>query len=193
MTMIKPEEFAGLPTAEELCKLANSLFPDLSGIPENAGTPFEPEVCAENKYAPKDNFDWEHPFAYGGARTDDWLKGVEAVSDPTKDYLQDASRAETVVEPKTVSYSPAVLSKDQARQRERSVYAPTSLGGDGIPGKGTGKIAGTTRNDSIIIGSKTLAQIREDFPILSEKINGNPLVWLDNGATTQRPRAVSID
>jgi cysteine desulfurase/selenocysteine lyase len=45
-------------------------------------------------------------------------------------------------------------------------------------------------NDSIVIGSKTLAQIRSDFPILSETINGNPLVWLDNGATTQRPRAV---
>lgn len=40
------------------------------------------------------------------------------------------------------------------------------------------------------IGSKTLAQIRADFPILSEEINGNKLVWLDNGATTQRPKAV---
>jgi cysteine desulfurase / selenocysteine lyase len=32
--------------------------------------------------------------------------------------------------------------------------------------------------------------IRRDFPILSEKINGRPLVWLDNGATTQKPQAV---
>ncbi len=57
---------------------------------------------------------------------------------------------------------------------------------------GDGKKAerGTSRNDSIRIGSKTLAQIRDDFPILSERINGNPLVWLDNGATTQRPRQV---
>lgn len=32
--------------------------------------------------------------------------------------------------------------------------------------------------------------IRRDFPILSEKINGRPLVWLDNGATTQKPQVV---
>lgn len=32
--------------------------------------------------------------------------------------------------------------------------------------------------------------IRHDFPILRERINGRPLVWFDNGATTQKPRAV---
>lgn len=32
--------------------------------------------------------------------------------------------------------------------------------------------------------------IRRDFPILEERINGRPLVWLDNAATTQKPRAV---
>jgi len=33
-------------------------------------------------------------------------------------------------------------------------------------------------------------QIRSDFPILSEKIYGKPLVYLDNAATTQKPRCV---
>jgi cysteine desulfurase/selenocysteine lyase len=32
--------------------------------------------------------------------------------------------------------------------------------------------------------------IRRDFPILAERVNGRPLVWLDNAATTQKPRAV---
>jgi cysteine desulfurase/selenocysteine lyase len=32
--------------------------------------------------------------------------------------------------------------------------------------------------------------IRRDFPILQEFVNGRPLVWLDNAATTQKPRAV---
>ncbi len=32
--------------------------------------------------------------------------------------------------------------------------------------------------------------IRADFPILSEKIDGNALVWLDNAATTQKPKCV---
>jgi cysteine desulfurase/selenocysteine lyase len=33
-------------------------------------------------------------------------------------------------------------------------------------------------------------QIRRDFPILQERVHGKPLIWLDNAATTQKPRAV---
>ncbi|MEX2588336.1 MAG: cysteine desulfurase [Actinomycetota bacterium] len=33
--------------------------------------------------------------------------------------------------------------------------------------------------------------IREDFPVLNQQVNGHPLVYLDNGATSQRPRAVT--
>ncbi len=32
--------------------------------------------------------------------------------------------------------------------------------------------------------------VRRDFPILAEKIHGRPLIWFDNGATTQKPQAV---
>lgn len=31
---------------------------------------------------------------------------------------------------------------------------------------------------------------RKDFPILQRLVNGHPLVWLDNAATTQKPRQV---
>ncbi len=33
-------------------------------------------------------------------------------------------------------------------------------------------------------------KIREDFPILKRKVNGHPLVYLDNAATSQKPQAV---
>ncbi|MBO4430724.1 MAG: cysteine desulfurase [Bacteroidaceae bacterium] len=33
-------------------------------------------------------------------------------------------------------------------------------------------------------------RVREDFPILAREIYGRPLVYLDNGATTQKPRQV---
>jgi cysteine desulfurase/selenocysteine lyase len=32
--------------------------------------------------------------------------------------------------------------------------------------------------------------IRRDFPILRQKVNGKPLIWFDNAATTQKPQAV---
>jgi cysteine desulfurase/selenocysteine lyase len=34
------------------------------------------------------------------------------------------------------------------------------------------------------------AAVRRDFPILSQRIGGRPLVYFDNAATTQKPRAV---
>src|SRR5215210_7939955 len=35
-----------------------------------------------------------------------------------------------------------------------------------------------------------VARIRSDFPVLTRRINGHRLVYLDNGATTQKPRQV---
>jgi cysteine desulfurase/selenocysteine lyase len=32
--------------------------------------------------------------------------------------------------------------------------------------------------------------VRRDFPILRERVNGRPLAWFDNAATTQKPQAV---
>ena len=34
------------------------------------------------------------------------------------------------------------------------------------------------------------ATVREDFPALAQEVNGHPLVYFDNAATTQKPRAV---
>jgi cysteine desulfurase / selenocysteine lyase len=35
-----------------------------------------------------------------------------------------------------------------------------------------------------------IQKIRADFPILSQKVNGRPLVYFDNGATSQKPKVV---
>lgn len=43
----------------------------------------------------------------------------------------------------------------------------------------------------ILTQEKTLAaQVRPDFPILHQQVNGKPLVYLDNAATSQKPIAV---
>ena len=33
-------------------------------------------------------------------------------------------------------------------------------------------------------------RLRDDFPILSRQIHGKPLVYLDNGASAQKPQVV---
>ncbi|GAN71736.1 cysteine desulfurase [Acetobacter syzygii] len=40
------------------------------------------------------------------------------------------------------------------------------------------------------VGGYDLSSIQADFPILHQRVNGHKLIWLDNAATTQKPRAV---
>ncbi|MDR1981920.1 MAG: cysteine desulfurase [Tannerellaceae bacterium] len=45
-------------------------------------------------------------------------------------------------------------------------------------------------DDSVTPGIFNPDIIRSDFPILHQKVNGKPLIWFDNAATTQKPKAV---
>ncbi len=40
------------------------------------------------------------------------------------------------------------------------------------------------------IADLDLASLRKEFPVLDQEVNGHPLVYLDNAATTQKPKAV---
>ena len=39
-------------------------------------------------------------------------------------------------------------------------------------------------------GSYDVDRVREDFPILGPQVHGKPLVYLDNAASAQKPKAV---
>ncbi len=82
-------------------------------------------------------------------------------------------------------YSPRVISQAQADE----ITPPSASEGRGGAAESAQGVE-PLPSDRTVIGSKTLGQIRADFPILAERIHGNRLVWLDNGATTQRPRQV---
>ena len=112
--------------------------------------------------------------------------------------LEDHTAAYTYAEPErkqTVGYSPRVISQHQADSDAEIQARTTANDNNVISHKDNGgvkadAVGGQKNNSQIVIGTKTLEQIRRDFPILSEKVNGNPLIWLDNGATTQRPKQV---
>lgn len=71
--------------------------------------------------------------------------------------------------------------------KDIGVGAPSSAGGIGVPGQ-TGP--GLHSEFASARPPFDVNAIRRDFPILSEHVNGRPLVWLDNAATTQKPKAV---
>jgi cysteine desulfurase/selenocysteine lyase len=78
------------------------------------------------------------------------------------------------------SYTPSVVSETES---ENGNIIQTSVSESAHPQP-------TEKSTGITVGSKSLDDIRKDFPILSEKVNGHALIWFDNGATTQRPKAV---
>ena len=51
-------------------------------------------------------------------------------------------------------------------------------------------IATTARNERAAAPAFDVESIRADFPILSRKVNGKPLLYADNAATTQKPMVV---
>src|ERR1700759_4492941 len=45
--------------------------------------------------------------------------------------------------------------------------------------------------DTTIVPKKIdWAKLREDFPILNQSVHGHPLIYFDNAASSQKPRAV---
>ena len=51
-------------------------------------------------------------------------------------------------------------------------------------------MAVTVKTPTVRASPLDVARIRKDFPILERKVHGKPLVYLDNAATTQKPRMV---
>ena len=45
-------------------------------------------------------------------------------------------------------------------------------------------------HETINLLQRNIQEIRLGFPVLHQEINGNPLIYLDNAATTQKPESV---
>ncbi len=176
-----------LPTEAELETLANSLFPDfdaeaceqgIDALIENGDTAVIDRALSKAAQQFGGYGDYEklaNDLTYGtGAETPESGYAAKAFS-----YGRQAENYSPVNENAFAApaggFSPSVMSEEQAKD-----HVPKNTSAKSVP----------QDNSGIIVGTKTLEQIRNDFPILNEKINGYDLVWLDNGATTQRPQAV---
>ena len=51
-------------------------------------------------------------------------------------------------------------------------------------------MAVTVKNPIVKTSPLDVARIRKDFPILAQTVRGKPLVYLDNAATSQKPKQV---
>ena len=79
-----------------------------------------------------------------------------------------------------------------SRLRSQQQAAPTGLVSPGLESIAAGFQRAGLHIPQQVAGARVfdVGQIRSDFPILHQQVHGNPLVWLDNAATTQKPRCV---
>ncbi len=80
------------------------------------------------------------------------------------------------------------LYSNQLNSRNDSPFSIKPFGRGGW-GENKDQLPGLA-SKSGIAGQFDVNQIKKDFPILQETVNGHPLVWLDNAATTQKPKQV---
>ncbi|MBQ8356273.1 MAG: cysteine desulfurase [Clostridia bacterium] len=210
--------YPGLPSESELEALANQLYPDLDASPfqpEVCADGIE-KLVATGDTGVIDHAAKKAAQAFRVQDLEDILGDPErelqydALSHVAAEYpvltdvggayraLEDHTAAYAYAEPersRSTGYAPRVISQQQADADAKVQARTTADDHNVIPekdreGSDPKAVGGQKNNSQIVIGTKTLEQIRRDFPILQETVNGHPLIWLDNGATTQRPRQV---
>ena len=178
---------AGLPTEDELLALAGAQeshhapAPAL-GHPWPSAGEFEPKVCANGINDLLTRGD-AHIVDYAAGKTESAVRGIQLTDADYVGLIDDVLARDNPVAPVaeaeahkvSVGYQPSVISLKVAETGTLKEVVKTSP---------------FAKTSGIVVGTKSLEDIRRDFPILSEKVNGHDLVWLDNGATTQRPQAV---
>lgn len=89
--------------------------------------------------------------------------------------------------------SPTSKSKSSEYPGHAGAHSPEAYyflpAGAQAPSRGHGGV-GAAAFGKTIPSAFDVEAVRQDFPALRQRVNGRPLVWLDNAATTHKPRAV---
>ena len=190
------EGAAALPDAATLTRMANALFAALPGsqaavseaadagvatpganaTPDSPVVPMPPAAAASSPASPF------YFLEYAGS-------GWDTLADPAAQTLNNLAALTAQSAALPLSFAPGALPAPAAALPGR-LPAPAGTPNfyfieSALPKADVGALQGIGQHPPF-----NVAAIRRDFPILSERINGRPLVWLDNAATTQKPQAV---
>ena len=203
LTGILPNDF-GLPGIAELQQLLVSRTPSGSHLPGTVDTSATPAIPSSLNTA-------EELTNSGKADTAGISPQVFATQLQTL-FAADPSAANSVAKNATPTYdlpgfdpsliaglSPEVYGLPGEAELQK-LFAPLSVQTGGAPTGETGSSfyfldeLETGGFNAQALGSAhppfDVHAVRRDFPILKERVNGQPLVWFDNAATTQKPQVV---
>lgn len=175
MTINDSASLTGLPSALELETLANAYFPE-----------FNAPVCADGIEKLVVSGDTSI-INYAAQKAEKHYGKFDLNETDLNSLIDDLSKFENTAPYESTPF--AVQAEQQTRSAGYSPIVVSQAEADNFAESKSIHSEAKSRNE-IMVGTKSLEQIRADFPILREKVNGHALVWLDNGATTQRPQSV---
>jgi len=175
------EWMRGMPDVSVLERMANDLF---------AGRATDPAAYAHGAPAPPG------PAAVPGMpAVPESLEALSVVGEPwTRGMLGDLDLA---LVPDSMGAAESMLAGAVAAMQAGTApfyFLDDSFGMAPVPAVPARESFGVAQSGVPDLGLTSevfdAASIRRDFPILEERVHGRRLVWLDNGATTQKPKAV---
>jgi cysteine desulfurase/selenocysteine lyase len=175
------ELFAGVPGASlsgATPALGSAVSPhsnDLS-IPLTGGDPLDLHLETRSSAAPQ--LPLSHAWAPGAELI---LPGLDA-SYPSEEVLRDLLKSNAKEHPKMTGASYYFLDEAAAYRQQPSQLPTPQVSSLNQPDVEQIATSGHPAFDVLAV--------RRDFPILKELVNGRPLAWLDNAATTQKPQSV---
>ncbi len=169
----------GLPDPDVIARLANELFAALPGHPQDVGPKAPSSETLNTSGVP-------------GIQAFPADASLPASSVPSEAELRDLPSLLAVPSgsavPAGLSAKPALPDIPGFYFLERDQPTPTAT--QELPGAhGVGLETGVPGLETDVRPFDPHA-VRRDFPILNEQVHGKPLIWLDNGATTQKPQSV---
>lgn len=120
------------------------------------------------------------------------LQPASPVSAAPPSSLHGLPTATAPTSPSTRPETAAAVAQFVSRLRTHQPAAPTGLMSPGLDSIAVGFQRSRLEAAQSPMGTRIfdIERIRADFPILHQQVHGKPLVWLDNAATTQKPRCV---
>ena len=108
---------------------------------------------------------------------------------PGEEVLRDLLKENAKEHPKMTGATLYFL-EEAARAKAGSSRSPSPLQGESWIGDGFNQTPAASQIAASAHQPFDVLSVRRDFPILKELVNGRPLAWLDNAATTQKPQSV---
>jgi cysteine desulfurase / selenocysteine lyase len=173
-----PSSVATIPEAEKLPSEA-----DAQRLTGNSASPMPQEFASVSI-----------PVSTGSPQYGAPGASVESSSSP---FAMPLPSMDTLFESALPSIPPLapLLSEDGVKSALTAASSFYFLENAGLPSE-TPKVTAAETSPALLPDLKLPRQqfdvmaVRRDFPILQERVNGKPLIWLDNAATTQKPQSV---